>query len=233
MKILRQKEFARKDYEGLNEEEKKILKKNRSEYAKNLKKSYRQTMEDINKLPNNNKVITSKLKFGGGGVSSNVNQRTASGVFDTKPIKELHKNGIRDTIINKTLPEVKQLLRGESVIEAKQIADSGNRKGKEAAAKRDIQVRQETSNLRNEFRDRVKKFKEEKAEARRKASEESIAKHEAKAAGLRAKKEAAEKLKGNLKKGGIGTLAIGGTVAAGYGAKKLYDKKKSKESEKN
>lgn len=35
----------------------------------------------------------------------------------------------------------------------------------------------------------------------------------------------------NLKKGGIGALAIGGAVAAEYGAKKLYDKKKSKKEE--
>ena len=36
----------------------------------------------------------------------------------------------------------------------------------------------------------------------------------------------------NLKKGGIGALAIGGAIATGIGAKKLYDKKKSKKSEK-
>lgn len=62
---------------------------------------------------------------------------------------------------------------------------------------------------------------------------ESIAKHEAKAAELRAKKEAGIRLKKNLKRGGIGALAVGGAVAAGIGAKKLMDNKKAeKEKEK-
>jgi Cft2 family RNA processing exonuclease len=56
----------------------------------------------------------------------------------------------------------------------------------------------------------------------------SIAEHEKKAAELRAKKEAGEQLKKNLKKGGKIALATGGVVAAGIGAKKLVDKKKAK-----
>ena len=76
----------------------------------------------------------------------------------------------------------------------------------------------------------------EKKEAERKAkkaaeSKASIAKHEAKAAELRAKKEAGEQLKKNLKKGGKIALATGGVVAAGVGAKKLYDKKKAKKDD--
>ena len=43
-------------------------------------------------------------------------------------------------------------------------------------------------------------------------------------------KKAEEQLKQNLKKGGKIALAAGGTVAAGIGAKKLYDKKKKKDS---
>jgi len=103
----------------------------------------------------------------------------------------------------------------------RQIAELGNKKGKEAAAKRDSQIKQENSKLRNEFRNRVKEYKEEKT---KKAAESkaSIAKHEAKAAELRAKKEAGKM----LKKGGKIALATGGAIAAGVGAKKLYDKKK-------
>ena len=56
---------------------------------------------------------------------------------------------------------------------------------------------------------------------------ESIAKHEAKAAELRAKKEAGKM----LKKGGKIALATGGVVAAGIGAKKLVDKKKAKKDD--
>ena len=77
----------------------------------------------------------------------------------------------------------------------------------------------------------------EKKEAERKAkkdaeSKASIAKHEAKAADLRAKNEAGEQLKKNLKKGGKIALATGGAIAAGIGAKKLIDKKKAKKEEK-
>ena len=61
--------------------------------------------------------------------------------------------------------------------------------------------------------------------------ENSLTKHEAKAAKLRAKKEAGEQLKKNLKKGGKIALATGGAVAAGIGAKKLYDKKKAKKDD--
>lgn len=72
-----------------------------------------------------------------------------------------------------------------------------------------------------------KKEAERKAEKAAK-SKASIAKHEAKAAELRAKKELGK----NLKKGGKIALATGGVVAAGIGAKKLVDKKKSKKEEK-
>ena len=75
--------------------------------------------------------------------------------------------------------------------------------------------------------------REAEREAERKAekaakSKASIAKHEAKAAELRAKKEAGKM----LKKGGKIALATGGVVAAGVGAKKLYDKKKNKKDSK-
>jgi len=82
--------------------------------------------------------------------------------------------------------------------------------------------------------ERAKPLKEAKEAAKKKAedSKVSIAKHEAKAAELRAKKDAGEQLKKNLKKGGKIALATGGVVAAGIGAKKLADKKKAKKEEK-
>ena len=229
-----QKEFARRDYEGLNEEEKKILKNRRSDYAKGLRKAYRSSMDGISKLDPHSNVMKSTLEIDGGGVVSNVKQTTTRGYLDRGPITELHKNGVRNNLINKTLPEVKQILREESKKEAKQIAELGNKKGKEAAAERDLQIKQENSKLRNEFRDRVKEYKAaKKKEAERKAekaakSKASIAKHEAKAAELRAKKETGKM----LKKGGKIALATGGVVAAGIGAKKLADKKKAKKEEK-
>ena len=64
---------------------------------------------------------------------------------------------------------------------------------------------------------------------RREQVKESIANHEAKASELRAKKELGK----NLKKGGKIALATGGVIAAGIGAKKLYDKKKAKKEEKS
>ena len=38
---MKVKEFARRDYEGLNNEEKKLLKKERQAYAKDLKKPWK------------------------------------------------------------------------------------------------------------------------------------------------------------------------------------------------
>ena len=237
MIIFRQREFARRDYEGLNEEQKKILKNKRSDYAKGLRKAYKSSMSGIDKLdPYSTESIKSTLTIHGGGVTSNVKQTTARGYFDRNPITELHKNGVRNTLINRTLPEAKQILRENSIAEAKQIVESGNKKGKEANAKRDLQLKQRDSKLRDDFRNRVKDYKnkkveEENAQKKAKASAESIVHHEAKAAKLRAKKEAGERLKKNLKNGGIGALATGTTIAAGYGAKKLYDKKKEKKDQ--
>ena len=186
-------------------------------------------MEGISKLDPYSNGMKSTLEIRGGGVVSNVKQTTSRGYLDRGPITELHKNGVRNNLINKTLPDVKQILRENSKEEAKQIAELGNKKGKEAAAKKDLQIKQENSKLRNEFRDRVKEYKEKKALEKKAAdSKASIAKHEAKAAELRAKKETGKM----LKKGGKIALATGGVVAAGIGAKKLVDKKKAKKEEK-
>lgn len=221
MIILRNKEFARRDYEGLNEVEKKILKNKRSDYAKGLRKAYRSSMNGINQLDPYSEGMRSTLKIKGGGIESNVTQTTNRGLFDRAPITELHKNGVRDTLINKTLPEAKQLLRENSVREAKQIAESGNKRGKEAVAKRDLQIRQENSKLRNEFRNRVKEYKEKRA---KKVAESGgpIVKHEAKAAELRAKKAMFKNLK-TAGKVGLGAAAL---VGGGVVAKKIYDKRK-------
>ena len=221
MIILRNKEFARRDYEGLNEVEKKILKNKRSDYAKGLRKAYRSSMNGINQLDPYSEGMRSTLKIKGGGIESNVTQTTNRGLFGRGPITEFHKNGVRDTLINKTLPEAKQLLRENSVREAKQIAESGNKRGKEAVAKRDLQIRQENSKLRNEFRNRVKEYKEKRAK-KVAESRASIAKHEARVAELRAKKAMFKNLK-TAGKVGLGAAAL---VGSGVVAKKIYDKKK-------
>ena len=72
---------------------------------------------------------------------------------------------------------------------------------------------------------KIKESKRKEAEIKAKKAAESkasIAKHEAKAAELKAKKESGE----ILKKGGKTALVVGGAIAAGVGAKKLIDKKK-------
>lgn len=80
----------------------------------------------------------------------------------------------------------------------------------------------------------IKKFEKEmleneaKEKAERKAAEfrASIAKHEAKAAELRAKKVAGQKLIKNLKTAGKVGLGVAGAAGIGYGIKKAVDKKK-------
>lgn len=71
----------------------------------------------------------------------------------------------------------------------------------------------------------------EKKEAERKAkkaadSRASIAKHEAKAAELRAKKVAGQKLVKNLKTAGKVGIGVAGAAGIGYGIKKAVDKNK-------
>lgn len=88
-----------------------------------------------------------------------------------------------------------------------------------------------------EMEDLEKKWTEERVKRSKDAdklieSVTSIGRHRLKAAELRAKKEAGEQLKKDLKKGGKIALATGGVVAAGIGAKKLVDKKKAKKEEK-
>ena len=78
---------------------------------------------------------------------------------------------------------------------------------------------------------KIKAAKKKEADIKAKKAAESkasIAKHEAKAAELRAKKELGKK----IKTGGKIALATGGVVAASVGAKKLIDKKKAKKKKK-
>ena len=180
----------------------------------------------------------------GGGVKSNYEFETNQGNSRAEFLKN-YKTNARRALLDSS-QSAKKVMKED--VKKLPIDNSSNAKIKHLLRDLDKNINNDPL-LTKPFKDRVesykldkqvKKIKEERAkrkeekeakEAAKKASKESIAKHEAKAAELRAKKEAAEKLKGNLKKGGIGALAIGGAVAAGYGAKKLYDKKKSKESD--
>ena len=74
--------------------------------------------------------------------------------------------------------------------------------------------------------DNYEREKEAARKAKAKASAESIAKHEAKAAELRAKKVAGQKLVKNLKTAGKVGIGVAGAAGIGYGIKKAVDKNK-------
>ena len=245
MIIIRQKEFANRDYEGLSEMQKDVLRKKRSDYAKALRNKIHEIDKNTSDIRQSWDSVNSKGHVTGGGVKSHYEFKTAQGNSRADFLKN-YKNNARRALLDSS-QSAKEVMKED--VKNLPIDNSSNARFKHLEREIDKKLHNDPL-LTKPFKDRVESYKidkqfkkiqeerakrkEEKAakEAAKKASKESIAKHEAKAAELRAKKEAAEKLKGNLKKGGIGALAIGGTVAAGYGAKKLYDKKKSKESEK-
>ena len=82
-----QREFAFKDYEGLSEAQAKALKAKRSEYAKELLKSHRQTQKGITEAANrygeNLGSISTESTIKGGGVKSNFTTETIRGSKDS------------------------------------------------------------------------------------------------------------------------------------------------------
>lgn len=127
-----QKEFARKDYAGLNETQAKVLKGKRSEYAKELHKVHRNTQKGINnsveQVENLSKLST-KNKIKAGGVISNVDSTSFRGSdmktnkdfgkFHQKNVTELHLKEA-DKAANLMRESVKKSIPAENVSTALQ-----------------------------------------------------------------------------------------------------------------
>ncbi len=210
MIILRQKQFSRRDYEGLDERAKEVLKLTRSKQAKQLNESRNKSNELVNKQMKDLKVASDYRAK-----NDLTNHLMKGGRYD-----EYYKT-LEDAHGKDAAKMVKKLESGSSVDSIRQRIHLDR---KDRSLLRNIH--EENKWLKGEL------LKDTK-DRRKRAAEPSIAKHEAKANELRAKKEAGIRLKKNLKKAGKGALIAGGVVAAGIGAKKLTNKKKEKSEKKD
>ena len=96
-----QKEFARRDYEGLTQAEADALRRNRSRYAGALRQNYRQTMSDIDRVHNPGTYeLTSNGMYRGGGVKSAYKVTSTKG-SDLNPsqFKRFHKNSVINQLL--------------------------------------------------------------------------------------------------------------------------------------
>ena len=110
---LAQREYAKKDYEGLTEEGKKILKANRDDYAKQLWK-IRNENKNIDKriVENNWNKVTTSGKIVGGGVKSEFKQSSTQG-HDMPNIEDFgkyHKKSLWGNL-SKTADDASNIMR--------------------------------------------------------------------------------------------------------------------------
>lgn len=255
-----QKEFARKDYEGLTKRQKEALRQRRRDYAKSLnekRNSFRDQLEDFDwENPEAFNSISSKSGVAGGGVKSTITTETSRGGRTGKAYKDLHKKTHLGEMLNQSErasklmrenveKEVKpgRAAKGRDYYTNKDLNLIGKIKGESKKWDRDNKVRDRYSKHDDKFFDEIKESNfrnnEKLNEKLKNFKERKQAEKEY--AGLFDKIEAKERLENikkirtskNLKKAG---LALAGTAAAAgvaYGAKKLYDKrKKAKEAEK-
>ena len=205
MIIIRQKEFARRDYEGLDEISKANLRRERSELAQELNKSRHLYNKSLNRSLGNLKTATDIHR-----ASYNIENLGPSFYND---VGAAHGKEVRQMVGDLMTSKSSEAIKGDIY---------RDRRSRYNNVLQDIKNDSDMSR-----RDELKRTKareeaarSEEAARRAKESKESIARHEAKAAELRAKKKTGEM----LKKGGKAALVTGGVVAAGYGAKKLYNK---------
>lgn len=203
---LEQKEFARKDYEGLTEAQQRVLKRHRSEYARSLNKLRNErSAKNIKKILEDrgwNNIQTSNV-VEGGGVKSTIGADVSANSLDNyDTLSRRTSNTIRNEAL-KTSSDAKKIMRDEL---ERGIYDDEVKSVEKAS-------------------ERLKNMKDNKAS--KKAAEKVAG--TAKTAPSRVAEEAAEKVtKRSLKLGKGGKIALGTAAGLGalYGAKKLYDKNK-------
>ena len=208
-----QREFARRDYEGLNEAGKEALRQRRSEYAKQLKTNYRNTMKGIDNVvkPDTN-ILNTNLETAGGGVKTTARIRTRKGTADSvgKFVK-LHK----DTTTNEMLKgsaAAKDIMRKETLANSSYVAPKKNIMRKKTLV------------------DSLYVPKKRMANSAAEEGTKQVMSNTNLPAVTNTTKGGSKLVTKNsgklLKRAGIGALAVGGTAGLAYGAKKLYDKKK-------
>ena len=113
--------FARKDYEGLTEEGKKVLKERRDAYAKSLRKNYRDTMANIDKVGGNYEKLGTEGSIKGGGIKTSYKVTNFKAVGDTaEDFVNTHKNAIRSEL-GKQSKNAGEIMRGETIARYREI----------------------------------------------------------------------------------------------------------------
>ena len=113
--------FARKDYEGLTEEGKKVLKERRDAYAKSLRKNYRDTMANIDRVGGNYKKLGTEGRIKGGGVETNYKVTNFKSAVETaEDFVNTHKNAIRSEL-GKQSKNAGEIMRGETMAKYREI----------------------------------------------------------------------------------------------------------------
>lgn len=136
--------FAKKDYEGLTEEGKKILREKRSAYAKSLLKNYRDTMAGIDNVGGNYNQLRSTGSLSGGGMKTSYEVITNKGTADSaENFINTHKSSIRKEL-GKQAKNAGELMRTETMFGhrvipkaepiAQEVKDSLAKKAEEAEA---------------------------------------------------------------------------------------------------
>lgn len=205
---LEQKEFARRDYEGLTEAQQRVLKRHRSEYAKSLNSARNKiTASGTKKVlaDGGYNSVTSTSKVSGGGVISNIRAKDIAGDLDNyDTLSKRHAGNFRNAALKES-ENAKRLMR-ENI--ERGLHDDEVKSVERAS-------------------ERLKNIKANKAarEAAEKAATKSTVPE-------KITEETAEKLsKKGFKLGKAGKIALGTAAVLGtaYGAKKLYDKNKKRE----
>jgi len=130
MIILRNKEFARRDYAGLNQAEADALRAKRADYAKGLRKVYRESIAQIDKSPSDPLGYINRGAINGGGVTKSYKVDTTRGLLDSDEItRKNHKNGIRNQLSNNR--DVNEIMRND-VLKDSSINHSGPKTNKYA-----------------------------------------------------------------------------------------------------
>lgn len=104
--------FARRDYEGLSEAQKTVLRKNRSEYAKQLHDSYRKNQSDISRMNQGvGEGIRTTGEIHGGHVKSNyASVSTRGSDLSAKEFNKFHQNSVTNQMLDGS-KKAKDLMR--------------------------------------------------------------------------------------------------------------------------
>lgn len=121
--------FARRDYEGLSDAQKRVLKRHRSEYAKSLNEQRNKTnVRDIKELLSNNghDSATTKGTIRGGGVRTTIDVKSVAGPLDN--YDTLSKRHIR----NVRTEQIKQVKKAGDIMRQKILDGEYNDKVKKS-----------------------------------------------------------------------------------------------------